>query len=86
MKNIMILGILLAIVGCKERVLPSSHSEIDLQSVDAYYQLSIGSEPDVFGYNPDVYEFSPRGLPNKRCIWIVASSGSSNLECYDKED
>jgi len=37
-----------------------------------------------FGYNPSVYEFTPKTAPEKTCIAITKSADNIAITCFDK--
>ena len=44
-------------------------------------------EVDAWGSNPDIYEFTPKGYPNKVCLILVSGGDTSaGIECFDKPE
>ncbi len=42
-------------------------------------------EVDAWGTNPDIYEFTPKGYPDKTCLILVSGGDqSAGLECFNK--
>lgn len=42
-------------------------------------------EVDAWGTNPDIYEFTPKGYPDKVCLILVSGGDTSaGIECFDK--
>lgn len=82
MKNKMKVLLALSVVGilgfsgCDGTVDTNSYP---LVQPDAEYEI------DTWGSNSEVYEFTPKTLPNKTCIMVMLDSGKAmGLQCYDK--
>jgi len=43
-------------------------------------------EVDAFGINPDIYEFTPVGHPDKTCLILVSGTdNAAGIDCWDKK-
>lgn len=54
-------------------------SDFALAQPDAEYEL------DTWGFNSEVYEFTPRTAPHKTCVMLMLDNGRAvGLQCFDK--
>ena len=68
---------ILFIAGCDGTPNPNS---FPLMQVSAEYEI------DTWGFNSEVYEFTPKTNKNYTCVMLMLDSGSSvGLQCFPKE-
>ena len=51
----------------------------ELMQVDHEYEI------DTFGFNSEVYEFTPKSNESKSCVFLMLDNGKAmGLQCFDK--
>jgi|TARA_R110000851_G_scaffold230898_10_gene383789 hypothetical protein len=73
--------VLLAVLatGCSGDGMFTTPSTGDLMVPDATYEL------DTWGFNSELYEFTPKTAPNMTCIMFMLDNGKAmGLQCFPK--
>lgn len=77
MNKLLVLAAVAAITACD--AVPSGISNNPLITVDYEYEI------DTYGFNSEVYEFTPKSNTNKSCVFLMLDSGKAmGLQCFNK--
>ena len=72
---VLLLGLL---VGCSDGAVTTTTTN-DLLQPDFNYEI------DTWGFNSEVYEFTPKSNTKKTCVFVMLDSGAGmGLQCFDK--
>ena len=78
MKSLIAVTLAIILVGCSDGAVTTTTTN-DLVQPQFNYEI------DTWGFNSEVYEFTPKSNTKKTCVFVMLDSGSGmGLQCFDK--